>query len=91
MGQESIATTSIDTYAAEQGIARVGLIMLDLEGSELEVLRGGETVIRRDGPALVFEVHSAYLDWSRGLPETGYLDQSSMVGLLAGGVLKMGE
>lgn len=28
---------------------------------------------------------------ARGLPETGYLDQSSMVGLLAGGVLKMGE
>ena len=27
----------------------------------------------------------------RGLPETGYLDQTSMVGLLAGGVLKMGE
>ena len=28
---------------------------------------------------------------ARGLPETGYLDQSSMVGLLAGGVLRMGE
>ena len=27
----------------------------------------------------------------RGLPETGYLDQTSVVGLLAGGVLKMGE
>ncbi|MFN4156891.1 MAG: peptidoglycan-binding protein [Gemmobacter sp.] len=28
---------------------------------------------------------------SRGLPETGYLDQSVMVALLAGGVLRMGE
>ena len=28
---------------------------------------------------------------ARGLPETGYLDQSSMVALLAGGVLKLGE
>ncbi|MGQ0565318.1 MAG: peptidoglycan-binding domain-containing protein [Gemmobacter sp.] len=28
---------------------------------------------------------------ARGLPETGYLDQGSMVGLLAGGVLKLGE
>lgn len=28
---------------------------------------------------------------SRGMPETGYLDQASMVALLAGGVLRMGE
>lgn len=28
---------------------------------------------------------------ARGLPETGYLDQASMVALLAGGVLQMGE
>ncbi len=28
---------------------------------------------------------------ARGMPETGYLDQSSMVGLLAGGVLKLGD
>lgn len=28
---------------------------------------------------------------ARGLPETGYLDQSSMVGLLAGGVLRLGD
>jgi peptidoglycan hydrolase-like protein with peptidoglycan-binding domain len=28
---------------------------------------------------------------SRGLPETGYLDQTVMVALLAGGVLRMGE
>lgn len=28
---------------------------------------------------------------ARGLPETGYLDQASMVGLLAGGVLRLGD
>ncbi|QYK42450.1 MAG: peptidoglycan-binding protein [Paracoccaceae bacterium] len=28
---------------------------------------------------------------SRGLPETGYLDQTAMVGLLAGGVLQLGD
>ncbi|MGC5198628.1 peptidoglycan-binding domain-containing protein, partial [Aphanothece microscopica] len=28
---------------------------------------------------------------SRGMEETGYLDQASMVALLAGGVLRMGE
>lgn len=28
---------------------------------------------------------------ARGLPETGYLDQAVMVGLLAGGVLRLGE
>jgi FkbM family methyltransferase len=65
-----ITTTSIEAYAEEQGIARVGLIMLDLEGSEHAVLQGGEGVLRRDGPSIVFEIHRSYVDWSAGLAQT---------------------
>ncbi|HEX5184302.1 MAG TPA: FkbM family methyltransferase [Allosphingosinicella sp.] len=69
-GAGGIPTTTIDAYAAEAGIGRIGLIMLDLEGSELDVLRGAEAVLRRDAPAIVFEIHASYVDWSRGLAET---------------------
>ena len=73
-----IATVSIAAYVREAGIARLGLIMLDLEGSELAVLKGAEAVLRRDMPAIVFEIHRAYVDWSHGLGET------EIVRLLAG-------
>lgn len=65
-----IATTTIDLYARETEISRVGLIMLDLEGAELAVLKGSERVLREDGPDVVFEIHGSYVDWSRGLPNT---------------------
>ena len=69
-GEGGIVTTTIDAYAAEAGIGRVGLIMLDHEGSEPAVLRGAEAILRRDAPAIVFEVHRLYVDWSGGLDAT---------------------
>jgi FkbM family methyltransferase len=64
-----IGTITIDAYSEASG-AKPGLIMLDLEGSELEVLRGAERLLSGHGPHLVFEVHRSYVDWSRGLPDT---------------------
>lgn len=69
-GVGGLPTITIDAYASEAGIGRVGLVMLDLEGSELDVLRGAGDVLRRDAPAVVFEIHRAYVDWSGGLAET---------------------
>jgi FkbM family methyltransferase len=69
-GQGGIRTTTIDDYAAEAGLGRVGLIMLDLEGSEFAVLRGAEAVLRRGAPPIVFEIHRTYVDWSQGLEAT---------------------
>jgi FkbM family methyltransferase len=66
---EGFATIAIDDYADAAGI-RVDLIMLDLEGSELEVLRGAERQLRRHGPSVLFEVHRLYVDWTNGLEET---------------------
>ncbi|HUJ13502.1 MAG TPA: FkbM family methyltransferase [Thermoanaerobaculia bacterium] len=67
---EGIAATTIDAYAAAAGIDHVGLIMLDLEGGELPVLRGAERVLRQDQPHVVFEIHRAYVDWTGGLAAT---------------------
>jgi FkbM family methyltransferase len=64
---EGIPATTIDAYASAEGIARLGLIMLDLEGGELPVLEGARETLARDGPFIVFEVHGSYVDWSEGL------------------------
>jgi FkbM family methyltransferase len=68
--EAGMATTTIDLYAEQAGIDRVGLIMLDLEGAELAVLEGAERVLRAHGPNVVFEIHRAYVDWSEGLEST---------------------
>jgi len=68
--ESGVPTTTIDAYAEASGIERVDLIMLDLEGGELNVLRGAERQLSRHAPHVVFEVHRSYVDWSQGLHNT---------------------
>lgn len=69
-GEESFSATTIDNYCADYGIGKVDLIQLDIEGGELEALKGAEELLSdpaRAPDAIVFEVHSLYTDWSNGL------------------------
>jgi FkbM family methyltransferase len=65
--EAGIPATTIDDYAAEAKLDRIGLIMLDLEGGELNVIEGARRTLERDSPHIVFEVHRSYVDWSAGL------------------------
>jgi FkbM family methyltransferase len=65
-----IPTTTIDAYAEAAGIARVDVIMLDLEGGELNVLHGAQQQLAKHAPHIVFEIHRSYVDWSSGLQNT---------------------
>lgn len=55
-GYETIPVHTID---ATVGAAQVGLIQLDVEGHELDALRGAEATIARCRPLLVLESHGA--------------------------------
>ena len=66
----NVAVTTIDEYAAAGELDRVDVIMLDVEGGELPILRGAQATIDAHGPAVVYEVNNAYVDWSRGLEHT---------------------
>lgn len=65
-----VATLSLDDYCDREGIGRIDLLMLDIEGGEFEVFKGAqkrlETTVGQ-APHLVFEIHAKYSDWSRGL------------------------
>lgn len=65
-GENGFPTVTIDDYCAQAGV-RVGLVMLDIEGAELQALRGARRTLEEDRPAVVFEVHRDYVDWSQGL------------------------
>jgi FkbM family methyltransferase len=72
-GGALVPVTTIDEYLEAEGVERVNAIMLDLEGSELEALRGAQrqlSLSRESAPNLVFEVHGARDDWSHGLQQT---------------------
>lgn len=68
-----IPTFSISHYARNRDILKMDLIMLDVEGGELQALRGAEEFLAQpanQAPDLVFEIHRNYVDWSEGLEET---------------------
>lgn len=74
--EPTFATTTIDAYLRQENIARVDLIMLDLEGAELAALQGAHSQLSMppgSAPHLVFEVHRSYVDWSNGLQNTEIL------------------
>lgn len=50
-----VPVITLDDYAAQQGIPKIGLIKLDVEGGELPALKGGAQVLARDHPTLIYE------------------------------------
>jgi FkbM family methyltransferase len=69
----SFPVTSIATWAPAHGVETVDLIMLDIEGGELHALEGARRFLEDApgrAPDCVFEIHSSYVDWSRGLANT---------------------
>jgi FkbM family methyltransferase len=64
---------SINNYCKDQNVATVDLIMLDLEGGELNVLKGASDYLSLDknlAPIIIYEIHSSYSDWSNGLEKS---------------------
>lgn len=59
-GDELVQATSVDAFMAQQGIPRVDLIELDVEGSEPEALRGAEVTLRRWRPRLLISLYHTH-------------------------------
>jgi FkbM family methyltransferase len=56
----TIETTRFDTYCSKLDLAKVDLIKIDVEGSELNVLRGMGKLLRRWRPDIICEVLEGY-------------------------------
>jgi FkbM family methyltransferase len=68
-----IASTTLNAYGARHGLESIDVLMLDVEGGEHAILRGGSRYLSQPtdkAPAIVFEIHRAYVDWSDGLDNT---------------------
>jgi FkbM family methyltransferase len=72
-GSSQANSLTVDSYLKQRGVDRLDLIMLDIEGGELMVLKGARSQLALppgQAPNIVFEVHRSYVDWSAGLAQT---------------------
>ncbi len=78
--QVIVRTESLDRFLKDHGIDRVDLIKLDVEGAELDVLRGAtDVLVRRPRPAVMAEVQdSTCAPW--GYPASAIYDLMSGLG-----------
>ena len=53
---------TLDGFCAEQGIARVDFIRMDIEGAEQKALKGALGIIDRDRPHVLLEIHPVMLN-----------------------------
>ena len=66
--QYVVPMNTLDEIADECGIKKVDLIKIDVEGAEMDVLKGSQQILQRDRPVLLVEVHFGW-DWK---PESLY-------------------
>lgn len=57
-----IKTTTIDETVKREGIKKLDFIKLDVEGSELNALKGGEKTILKDRPQMAISIYHSYND-----------------------------
>ena len=58
VSQISVSQISLDVFVFDEGNPAPDLIKIDVEGAELEVLRGAMRLLREASPVLLIEVHS---------------------------------
>jgi FkbM family methyltransferase len=74
-----------DTYLNEQRIEQVHLIKLDVDGNELEILRGLRNTLDRDRPIILVEANEGIREFHGDLPEQyHFLHHIPLGGLIAG-------
>ena len=60
--KSSVKTTNLDTFLAEEKVAKIDLINMDCEGSELLVLEGAEKTLKENKVKIFCEIHHPYLE-----------------------------
>ena len=60
-----IEVWDLDSYTRQKNIARPDLVKIDVEGFELQVLKGMNHIIKAKRPAFIIEVHEALTDRSK--------------------------
>ncbi len=70
LAPEEVAVTTLDAYCAENHIGKIDFMKIDVEGFELDVLRGARAMIHEKRISIIqFEYGGTYLDSHSSLKE----------------------
>lgn len=58
----TVPAVNLDTLKRREGLGRVDVLKMDVEGAELAALLGGEEMLARDRPTLIFEYNQIVAD-----------------------------
>jgi FkbM family methyltransferase len=79
-GSGLVDAVTVDDLVRRFGLTRVDWIKLDVEGAEVEVLKGAEQSIQRFHPVLFIEVHGTLHALEAFLPQFGYSIDKTIFG-----------
>lgn len=65
----AVPVDTLDGIAEEYGLKKINLVKIDVEGAELDVLRGSRDMLEKHKPVVLVEVHHFGMKWN---PETLY-------------------
>jgi len=75
-GEQLMPSVSIDELITREQIPRLDWIKLDIEGAEIDALKGATATLRRFSPRLFVEIHKTRQEIAELLREAGYqIDQ----------------
>jgi FkbM family methyltransferase len=66
-GGGSVRAVTVDAVASDLGLREVNWIKMDIEGAEVEAIKGAEQILKRFRPVLFIEIHET-LEQVKGLP-----------------------
>jgi FkbM family methyltransferase len=73
VARRRVPATTLDVWAAAHGVSAIHFLKLDTQGSELDVLRGGDGLVARGGVHVV-QVEVALQPFYRGQPRFSEVD-----------------
>ena len=81
-GQESVQTIALDDFCTQQGIDRIHLLKIDVEGAEYQVLKGAKMLLQAKRiDCIVFEFGVTSFDMGNTPEEIKTLLHSSGYGI----------
>jgi FkbM family methyltransferase len=64
-------TDSLDNFTEKRKIKNIDVLMMDVEGNELNILLGAKNLLKTNSlNSIIFEIHSKYVSWRNGLEKT---------------------
>ena len=67
-------TDTLDNFVFKKKIKEIDVLMIDVEGNELNVLLGAQNLIKNNNlKNIIFEIHSKYVNWRKGLKNTSII------------------